>query len=227
MNIVKFPGFNLELNVPKYLIQFGNIKIYMYAFCIVLGIIIGLILAKISKEKFGIKYDTVLEIVIGSIIFGTIGARLYYVIFNLSEYLKEPLKIFDINSGGLAIYGGIIGILIFIFIKCKKDKISFLDVCDYLVPYLALGQAIGRFGNFFNIEAYGRPTDSIFRMGIYVESRIYRSSASIFVRINLQFYYFYNFKNIAERKKISRSNFVFIFYNVWFYKNANRAFENW
>ena len=117
MNVVIFPGLGLELNIPRYLLQIGNLKIHMYAFCIVLGIIIGLILARISKEKFDINYDDVLEIVIGSIIFGTIGARVYYVIFNLSIYIQDPLKIFDINSGGLAIYGGIIGILIFILIS--------------------------------------------------------------------------------------------------------------
>ena len=76
MNIVRFPGLGLELNIPKYLLEIGNLKIHMYAFCIVLGIVVGLVLARISKEKFGISFDTVLEIVIGSIIFGTIGARI-------------------------------------------------------------------------------------------------------------------------------------------------------
>ena len=159
MNIVKFPGFNLELNVPKYLIQFGNIKIYMYAFCIVLGIIIGLILAKISKEKFGIKYDTVLEIVIGSIIFGTIGARLYYVLFRL-EYYTNFWDIFKIWKGGLAFYGGLIGGAIAVLIYCAIHKKNFFALLDIVAPSLIFGQALGRWGNFFNQEAYGFYVDN-------------------------------------------------------------------
>lgn len=145
------------------------------------GIIAGLILSKISKEKFGIEDDFVLEIVIGSIIFGLIGARAYYVLFNLSRYLEEPLKIFAIRDGGLAIYGGIIGCIIFSAMMCKIKKVSFLNLADFLVPYLALGQCIGRWGNFFNQEAYGAKTSSIFRMGLETSTRIYRSTSSIFI----------------------------------------------
>lgn len=213
MNIVRFPGLGLELNVPKYLLEIGNLKIYMYAFCIVLGIMIGLILARISKEKFGISFDTVLEIVIGSIIFGTIGARIYYVIFNLSEYLKEPLKIFDISSGGLAIYGGIIGILIFIFIKCKKDKI-FLDVCDYLVPYLALGQAIGRFGNFFNIEAYGTETDSILRMGILTNSGYIEVHPTFLYEAICTFIIFIILR-IMQKKRVFKGQILYLYFILY------------
>ncbi len=112
-------------------------------------------LSKLSKEKFEIEYDFVLEILIGSIIFGIIGARLYYVIFNFSNYFYNPQKIFAIRDGGLAIYGAIIAIAIFLIIYCKIRKKNFLDLADYLIPYLALGQSIGRWGNFFNQEAHG------------------------------------------------------------------------
>ena len=98
--------------------------------------------------------------------FGVIGARLYYILFNLNYYLLNPLKIFNLRDGGIAIYGGIIAIIIYLLIYCKIKKIKFLDLSDYLIPYLALGQSFGRWGNFFNIEAYGCATDSIFRMGI-------------------------------------------------------------
>jgi phosphatidylglycerol:prolipoprotein diacylglycerol transferase len=123
-------------------------------------------LSKISKEKFGIEYDFVLEFVIGAIIFGVLGARAYYVLFNFKEYLQEPSKIFSIRDGGLAIYGGIIAVVIYAFVVCKIRKKSFLDLADYLIPYLALGQCFGRWGNFFNQEAYGSQTSSIFRMGL-------------------------------------------------------------
>jgi len=166
MSVVKFPGLGLEFNISRYAFKIGNIFIYKYAVCIVLGILIGLILSKLSKEKFGIQYDLVLEILIGGIISGIIGARFYYVLFSLDKYLVNPFSVFSVRDGGLAIYGGIIGIVIFLLFFCKIKKVSFLDIADYLVPYLALGQCIGRWGNFFNQEAYGSQTNSIFRMGI-------------------------------------------------------------
>ena len=130
------------------------------------GIIIGLLLARFSKEKFGISFDTVLEILIGGIIFGIVGARAYYVIFKIDYFLKNPAQILDIREGGIAIYGAIIAIIIYIIIYCKIKKINFYNLTDYLVPYLSLGQSFGRWGNFFNMEAYGNKTNFILRMGI-------------------------------------------------------------
>ena len=173
MSLIKFPGLNIEFNVPTIAFELFGINIYYYAICIVLGIIVALILCKISKEKFNIEFDKVLEIMFWAIIIGYIGARLYYVIFNLSKYLQEPSKILNFRDGGLAIYGGIIFAGIYIFIKCKKDKINFLDFCDYIIPFLAIAQSIGRWGNFFNKEAYGHETTNIFRMGIYNSSGEY------------------------------------------------------
>ena len=167
MNIVRFPGLNLELNVPKIAFKLFGIDIYFYAICIVLGICIALILSKFSKEKFGIEYETVIENMVGAIIFGYIGARIYYVIFNLDKYIDDFTKIFNIRDGGLAIYGGIIFAGLYIFFKCKKSKINFLDFCDYIIPFVAIAQSIGRWGNFFNKEAYGSETSNIIRMGIY------------------------------------------------------------
>lgn len=151
-------------------------------------------LSKLSKEKFEIEYDFVLEILIGSIIFGIIGARLYYVIFNFPNYFYNPQKIFAIRDGGLAIYGAIIAIAIFLIIYCKIRKKNFLDLADYLIPYLALGQSIGRWGNFFNVEAYGEKTTSLLRMGIktstgYIEVHpvfLYESIATFIIFIILR-----------------------------------------
>ena len=170
MNVVKFPGLGLEFNISKIAFKVGNINVYKYAICIVLGIVVGIILARLSKEKFGIHFDNVLEIVIGGIIVGIIGARAYYVLFKLDYYLSNLDQILKIRDGGLAIYGGIIAILIFLVVYCKVKKINFFDLSDYLIPYLALGQSFGRWGNFFNIEAYGSKTSSIFRMGITTAS---------------------------------------------------------
>ena len=95
-----------------------------------------------------------------------IGARLYYILFSLDYYIQNPSQIFNIRSGGLAIYGGIIGGFIAGFIVCRVKKISFLQVLDTVAPTIALGQAIGRWGNFFNREAFGDYTDSLFAMQI-------------------------------------------------------------
>ena len=100
-----------------------------------------------------------------------LSARLYYILFNLDYYLKNINQILDIRNGGLAIYGGIFGAIIAIGIFCRKRNIDFLDMLDMVVPYLALGQSIGRWGNFFNIEAYGVQTQNIFRMGIIENGR--------------------------------------------------------
>lgn len=202
MDVVKFPGFDLEFNISKYAIQLGSISIYKYAVCIVLGIIVGIILSKLSKEKFGINYDFVIEILIGSIIFGLIGARLYYIVFNLERYINNPLKIFAFRDGGLAIYGAIIAIVIYLLIICKIKKVNFLDLADYLVPYLALGQSIGRWGNFFNKEAYGNSTNSIFRMGLNTANRIHRSSSSIFIWIYCYIYNFFNIKKTSKKQEV-------------------------
>lgn len=126
----------------------------------------SLILAKISKEKFEIKFEDLVEILIYSLIGGIIGARFYYCLFNLKFYLTNPSKILALRDGGLAIYGGLIlGTLVAIIVS-KIKKINFANLLDYSAPYLALTQGIGRIGNFFNVEAYGVHTQNIFRMGI-------------------------------------------------------------
>jgi phosphatidylglycerol:prolipoprotein diacylglycerol transferase len=172
MSIVKFPGFNLEFKFSKIAFYIFEIPIYKYAICIVLGIIIALILCKISKEKYENDFEFVIENCILGMFFGIIGARLYYVLFNLEYYLNCGIQeIFNIKNGGLAIYGGLIFGGISIYINCKIQKKDFLNFLDYLIPYVALAQAIGRFGNFFNIEAYGSETNSLIRMGIYVREK--------------------------------------------------------
>lgn len=120
----------------------------------------------IAKEKYGIKFEDLLEILIYSLIGGILGARIYYCLFNLKFYLLNPSKIFAFRDGGLAIYGGIIFGFIISFIICKIKKINFKNFADYIAPYLALAQGIGRLGNFFNVEAFGAKTSNFLRMGI-------------------------------------------------------------
>lgn len=166
MNVVEFPGINLKLNVPQITFEIFGVPIYNYAICIVLGVIVALILCRISKNKFDIEFDTVLEHIVYALLIGVIGARLYFVVFNLDYYLNNPSQIFNFRDGGLAIYGGLIFGAISLIVSLKISKVNFFDFLDRIVPYVALAQCFGRWGNFFNVEAYGTETSSILRMGI-------------------------------------------------------------
>lgn len=215
MDLVRFPGLGLELNISKYAIQIGNISIYKYAVCIVLGIVVGIILSKLSREKFNINYDFVLEILIGSIIFGIIGARLYYAIFNFKNFFSNPIKLLELRDGGLAIYGGIIGIAIFLIIKCKISKVNFFDLADYLVPYLALGQSIGRWGNFFNIEAYGSKTTSIFRMGIETIEEGYIEVHPVFLYESISTFIIFVILRIMQKNRKFKGQILYTYFCLY------------
>lgn len=139
-------------------IDLGFISIHWYSIFIFLGIIVGgQIIIKESK-KFGFEEDFIVNLLFFSIIIGIIGARLYFVLFNLDYYLSNPIEIFMVWNGGLAIHGGIIAALIFIVIYLSRKKINVLLILDFLVVGLIIGQAIGRWGNFFNGEAHGPET---------------------------------------------------------------------
>lgn len=172
MNYITFPEFNLSFKISRIAFSVGNIEIYWYAILISIAFIIAIFALKNDSKKYRIEYDIILKLLIIMIPMSIIFARLYYVIFNLEYYINKPLEIINIRNGGLAIYGGIIGAIIVIILFCKNKKIKVMDLLDLFVPYLALGQSIGRWGNFINGEAHGSITNSIFRMGI-VENGIY------------------------------------------------------
>ena len=167
MNTVIFPLINLNLSIENIAFSILGIDIYWYGIIIVTGIIIGLLYLKSQDGKFNIKFSDVVDLLIFLIPISIASARLYYVVFDISYFAKYPMEIFNIRSGGLAIYGGIIGGIITGIVFCKKRKIKVLDLFDYLVPALLLGQAIGRWGNFVNVEAYGTETTLPWKMGIY------------------------------------------------------------
>lgn len=164
--MIYFPGFNLSFSINSIAFSVFGVDVYYYAICIVLGIVISLILCYLSKEKFGLEFDFVFESLTLAIIIGIIGARIYYVAFNWENYDISLKRILNVRDGGLAIYGGLIAGGLVIFKRCRKFKISVLDFLDYIAPFIALAQSIGRWGNFFNVEAYGTETSNIFRMRI-------------------------------------------------------------
>ena len=172
MTNITFPAFNINLSISRTAFTIGSIHIYWYAIFIVGAILIAILALKKDCKKYNIKYNDILELMILILPIAIICARLYYVIFNMQYYLNNPSEIIKIRNGGLAIYGGIIGGTITTIIFCKIRKIKILDMFDMIVPYLSLGQAIGRWGNFINGEAHGTITNNIFRMGI-IENGIY------------------------------------------------------
>lgn len=136
----------------------GFIQIYWYSIFIFVGVLLASIVILRETKKQEINEDFIVNLIFYGVIFGILGARLYYVAFNLDYYLKYPLEILEVWNGGLAIHGGILFGLLTVFIYTKKYKARTLKILDILVVGLILGQAIGRWGNFFNGEAYGAIT---------------------------------------------------------------------
>lgn len=161
---IAFPHLGIFLeDVPKSFTVFG-FSIALYGVVIALGIMAGILMAvKVSKmEKM--NEDIIWDFAIYAVIFSVIGARLYYVIFSWDNYKNNLLSIFNLRQGGLAIYGAVIAAFITLFIYCKIMKLSPFQIGDCGVYGLILGQIMGRWGNFFNREAFGEYTDSLFAM---------------------------------------------------------------
>lgn len=169
MTDIAFPNIGISIsNLPKG-ITISGFTIAFYGMIIALGMVLGLLLAmwqaKRTKQDSSIYSDYMLF----GVIFSIIGARLYFVIFSLDDYKDNWLQVFNLRNGGLAIYGGIIAAIITAIIFCKKKKYSFFLFADTAMPGLLLGQILGRWGNFFNREAFGEYTDSLFAMQLRVD----------------------------------------------------------
>lgn len=139
------------------LVTIGKLEIKWYAALILLGALLGILMILKEGNRYRISKDFLFNLSFWTIIFGIIGARVYYVLFNL-EYYQNFADVFKIWEGGLAIHGGIIAGLITLIIYCKKYNARILRITDLVAPALLLAQAIGRWGNFFNMEAHGAAT---------------------------------------------------------------------
>lgn len=139
-------------------LDLGFIQIYWYSIFIFVALLVACAVIYKEAKKRGIDEDTMINMTFSTVIFGIIGARLYYVLFNLPYYSKNIVEIFEIWNGGLAIHGGIIFGLLSIIAFCKKNNMNVMRMLDIIVVGLIIGQAIGRWGNFFNSEAYGAIT---------------------------------------------------------------------
>ena len=150
------------------MLDLGFIKIYWYSFFILMGVIVGYKLAINESQKFKIPKDYMINYFFYVLIFGLLGARAYYVIFNFAEYQNNLLDIFKVWEGGLAIHGGIIAGILVTLVYTKKYKIPFFRIVDIMVISLIIGQCIGRWGNFFNGEAHGPVTTLSFLQSLHL-----------------------------------------------------------
>ena len=149
-------------------------NIAWYGVIISFGMLLGIVLASYRAKRKGYKTDLILDFILIAFPVAIICARLYYVVFEWEAYADNPLKIFAIREGGLAIYGGVIGGMIAAIIFSKINKFPLLKLVDLAIPSLVLGQAIGRWGNFMNQEAYGElimnPKLQFFPYGVYIDA---------------------------------------------------------
>jgi len=166
-------GKDFYIDPPASFSIFG-FSIHFYAIFIMLGFILAGIYMYVRRDAFGLTMDNVLDIIIRAVVFGIIGARIYYIIFNPSLYFGEGNwgNIIQLRSGGLAIYGGIIGAALSIIVYAYRKKLSIGRILDASAFGLFIGQIVGRWGNFINREAYGIETDLPWRMGIMTRQGI-------------------------------------------------------
>ncbi len=162
---VSFPNLGIDFTINRVAFSIGGVyDIYWYAILIVSGLLLAGLYAYLNAERFEVNFDKLLTCVIAGIITAIIGARLYYVAFAWDEFAFDFSRIFNLRDGGLAIYGGIIGALLGGLITAKVQKMKLLPVLDLTMIGFLIGQAVGRWGNFMNQEAFGTPTDSLFAM---------------------------------------------------------------
>jgi phosphatidylglycerol:prolipoprotein diacylglycerol transferase len=164
-------------------IPVGTISVRFYAICILLGVLAGYFLALYLARSQYIAGTIIDRLIIGLIIFGLLGARLFYVAFKWDYFGQNPQAIFgEILSGGLAIFGTLIFCGIYLWLYCYRYKFNFYEFADLIAPALLLGQVIGRFGNFFNYEGYGDETSVYWKM--YVPA-----SANYYSELNAEYFH--------------------------------------
>ncbi len=222
MNHIAFPGLGLDLEISRVAFEVFGKPIYWYAIIIASGFLLAVFYGLKRSSEFSLSEDNIMNMLILAVPFAIIFARAYYVIFNFSEYADDLVRVFYIWEGGIAIYGAIIGALLGAFIYCKVAKVSFFDMADIGALGLFIGQAVGRWGNFVNAEAYGGVTDVLWRMEVYdaaAKARIcvhptflYESLWNALGFVLLHFY--------SKKRKFKGE--IFLLYAAWY--GLGRAF---
>jgi len=219
-SVISFPGLGIEpFEIDSEAFSVFGRSIAWYALIIVTGIILAILYVMWRGKQKGISCDSILDIALLTVPCGVVGARLYYVLTSLEHY-DSFWDVFKIWEGGLAIYGGIIGGAVAVIVMAKIKKLPFFTLADMISPAVMIGQILGRWGNFFNVEAYGYETSLPWRMGIYRYGEwsyvhptfLYESLWNLlgFVLINL----FYGFKKDKTHKQYEGQIFLMVF--AWY-----------
>lgn len=203
-------------SIPYSRFLFGPVP--WYSFLIVTGVIAAIVLACREERRSGLPKDTVIDLALWILPFGIVGARIYYVIFSWEQFRNDFLSVFRIWEGGIAIYGGIIAGLIVLLLFCRKRHLQPLQICDIIAPGLALAQSAGRWGNWFNIEAYGRlvtnPDLCFFPFALQVPADGYRWHLATFFYESIWDLLIFIFIMAARRTILRRKGDVFFSYLI-------------
>lgn len=166
-----FPNLGIKINeLNNVAISLWGLNVYWYGLIIASAIIIGILCVDHTLKKQGKSIDDVLNFILIVLVTSVLGARIYYVAFSWDYYKNHLGQILNFRAGGIAIYGAVIAAILTAIIYCKVKKIKFFWLADLFMPYLLLGQCMGRWGNFFNKEAFGSSTNSLFAMAIRVDA---------------------------------------------------------
>ena len=162
---ISFPGLGIEID-PVRAFSVGPLSIHMYGLIIACGLMAAVLYACRRSKQFGLTEDHILDGVLYVTPFAILCARAYYCAFSWGMYKDDPISLLYIWEGGLAIYGGVLGALVGVLVYCKWKKIPVAPLLDLVALGFLIGQSAGRWGNFFNREAFGAPTESFLRMGL-------------------------------------------------------------
>ena len=167
-NAIYFPNLGIELEKVGRSVRIFGVEIGYYGILIGIALIVGIFLSLLQAKRTRQNIEDYLEVFIGVILFGVLGARMFYVAFEWDYYSQNPNEIFRLQDGGFAFYGALIGGIVAVFLVAKVKELYPLMILDTAVVGLAAGQAIGRWGDFFKRESFGGYTDSLFAMQIPV-----------------------------------------------------------
>lgn len=205
-------------------LNLGQFKIYWYSVLILVGVLIGIYLILKEAKRQNIDKGLISDLCFYVIPVSIIGARLYYVIFNFSLFKDDLLSIFRIWEGGIAIYGGVLVGILFIYFYTKKKKQDTMKILDIFAPSLVLAQGIGRWGNFFNQEAYGGVTTRLFleKMHIpnfiinnmYIEGAYHEPTFLYESLICLMIFIILMLIRYLSKKKQSRKYHIYLLYSL-------------
>lgn len=207
----------------RVLIKIGPISIYWYSVMIALGFLTAMIVCLKEVKRHKLDLEEYSNMVFNMVIFGILGARLYYVLFNLEYYLLYPSEILKIWHGGLAIHGGILTGIIVVYLYTKKHKMNFLKMLDISVVGVIIAQAIGRWGNFFNQEAFGKITTKAILVkqkipkfiidGMYIEGKYYQPT---FLYESIWNILGFIILIILRKNKKIKVGYLTAFYLIWY-----------